>query len=696
MQSMNSATDPFQIAWQAQQAGDLQKAEEGYRKLLRTHAKDMRVWLALVDICESQGRFAEAAAYIRQAIENEPKQCGHQVRLGNILLKQDKYAEAEPVFRRALELDPNHVEALVNLGYAIGELERYEEAIAIYRRALALSPNIPEAHHNLANIFRELKRLDEAMACYNEALRLRPDYAKAHINKGVALVARGDVSEAVGYLRRGVELMPNLAEAHNSFGSVLSAQGDLDAAEAEFDRAIQLKPDYPDANWNRSLHWLLRGNYELGWPAYEWRWRCKRPSALPKMSKPRWDGASLHNRTILLYAEQGLGDTLQFVRYAPMLKARGAKVILQCQGALIPLLSRCEGIDELVAWGAPVPACDVWLPLMSVPAVVRTTLATIPAKVPYLFANPALVDYWRRELAPIAGLRVGITWQGSKTHAWDRHRSVSLSVYEPLARIQGVRLISLQKGNGAEQIQENAGKIEVLDLGDRVDRTNPFADTAAIIQNLDVVVAIDSAIAHLAGGLGAPVWIALHKTPDWRWLVDRLDSPWYPTARLFRQTSVGDWGPVFQSIAEAIPTGVLRRNEIRPLLVEVSAGELLDKLAILRIKSERITDADKSRNVRSEMAALSAARAGVAESSELNDLELRLKQVNERLWDIEDEIRLCEQKQEFGPQFLKLARSVYHVNDERAAIKRAINQLLQSRLVEEKSYAGTGSPTPAG
>ncbi len=461
---MNSS-DPFQTAWQAQQAGDFHRAEDGYRKLLRTHPKDLRVWLALADICEAQGRFAEAVAYVRQAVENEPRQCAHHVRLANMLLRQEKYAEAEPIFQRALELDPNHVEAIVNLGYAVGELERYEEAIALYRRALSLSPGIPEAHHNMGNVLREIKRIDEALVCYNEALKLRPDYAKAHINKGVALVARGDVAEAVDYLRRGVELLPHFAEAHNSYGSVLSAEGRLDAAEAAFAHAIQLKPDYPDANWNRSLLYLLRGNYELGWPAYEWRWRCKRPSPLPAMSQPRWDGSPLENRTILLYAEQGLGDTLQFVRYAPMLKARGARVILQCQGGLVSLLSRTEGIDELAAWGALIPRHDVWLPLMSVPAVVGTTLATVPAKVPYLFANPALVDYWRRELAPIAGLRVGIAWQGSRTHAWDRHRSVPLTAFEPLARLPGVRLISLQKGSGSEQIQENARNFNVLDLG---------------------------------------------------------------------------------------------------------------------------------------------------------------------------------------------------------------------------------------
>jgi tetratricopeptide (TPR) repeat protein len=684
---MTTPDDAFARAAQAHQAGDFRRAEERYRKLLRVNPKSSRVWLALGDLFQAQGRLIEAAAYISQALEHEPGDGASQVRLGDVLLRQEKYVQAEAAYRRGLEQQPNRVETLVNLGFVLGEQDRLDEAQACYERARVLAPAVPEVHHNLANILREKQRIDEALASYDEALRLRPDYAKAHINKGVALVARGTVAEALICLRRGVELRPDFAEAQNSLGTALSAQGQLDDALATYERAIQLKPDYADAHWNRSLVWLLRGDYERGWPDYEWRWRCKRASALPRLSQPRWDGTALAGRTLLLYAEQGLGDTLQFVRYAPLLKAQGGRIVLQCQGALIPLLTRCAGIDELAAWGAPSPACDVWCPLMSLPAILHTTLATIPADVPYLLADPALVEHWRRELVGIHGFRVGIAWQGSPRHAWDRHRSVPLSAFAPLAHLPGVRLISLQKGPGAEQLQALAGAFPVIRLGDQVDRAGAFTDTAAIVKNLDLVVSIDSAIAHLAGGLGVPIWLPLHFTPDWRWLLNRADNPWYPTARLFRQSAVGAWQPVFDEIAGELAGLVARSRTTRSLLIEVSAGELLDKIAILRIKAERIADPDKLRNVRVELDALAAVRDTIESSPALAELERRLKDVNERLWEIEDGIRVCEQQQDFGPVFIEHARAVYQTNDQRAAIKRAINELLQSRLVEEKSYA---------
>jgi tetratricopeptide (TPR) repeat protein len=686
---MTRTPDARQLAAQAQQSGDLRRAEEGYRSALRVNPRDGKIWFALGSLCADQERLVEAAACMRQALECEPGEAMWHIQLGDVLLRQEKYADAEAAYRRGLELKPNHVEALVNLGFALGELDRLDEALACYDRARLLSPAVPEIHHNRGNVLRELKRVDEAIASYDEALRQRPDYAKAHINKGVALVGRGSVAEAIGYLRRGVELKPDFAEAHNSLGTALSAHGQLEGAIACYERAIALKPDYPDAQWNRALMRLLHGEYERGWPDYEWRFQCRHISPLPAIRQPRWDGAPLEGRTILLYAEQGLGDTLQFVRFAPLVKARGGRVILQCQGMLIPLLQRCTGIDEFVAWGAPIPACDVWTPLMSIPAALATILETIPADIPYIHADAGLVEHWRRELAAVSGFRVGIAWQGSPRHAWDRHRSVPLSAFAPLAAVPGVRLISLQKGLGAEQVQQLAGAFEVT-IVDLADRAGPFTDAAAIMQNLDLVVSVDSAIAHLAGALGVPVWLALPHTPDWRWLLDRSDSPWYPTARLFRQPAACAWPPVFRAIAGELDALAARRGA-RPLLVEVSAGELLDKLAILRIKSERITESRKLENVQRELDALGRVRQGIADTPELAELECQLKEVNERLWDIEDDIRRHEARQDFGASFVELARAVYQANDHRAAVKRAVNDLLGSRLVEEKSYAAFGN-----
>jgi Flp pilus assembly protein TadD len=687
-------SDAFTEGWQYHQAGDLRRAEEVYRRILRAEPRDARTWSALGDLCAAGGRLAEAEACLRHVLEVAPGEARVHRRLGKVLLQQGRPVEAEAAYRRCLELAPQDVEALGNLGYALGEQRRPEEAKACYRRALALRPDLAEIHHNLGNLLRDERSFEEAEACYREALRLRPDYAKAHVNRGVALLAAGDLERALRSLEEGVRLQPASAEAHSSLATAYQTRGRLDDALAEYEAAIRLRPDYAEPHWNRALQLLLRGDYARGWPEYEWRWRVPSfHSPLPGTSKPRWDGGPLEGRTILLWAEQGLGDTLQFVRYAPLLKARGARVVVQCQPQLVPLLSRTPGIDRLLGWDDPAPDGDVWVPFMSVPALVRTTVETIPAEVPYLFADPERVGHWRRQLAAVPGFKVGIAWQGNTQHGWDRHRSVPLAHFEPLARVPGVSLVSLQKGPGSEQLQELAGRFPVLGLGDLVDQAaGAFTDTAAVLRSLDLVISVDTALAHLAGGMAVPGWVPVHVAPDWRWLLGREDSPWYPSLRLFRQAELGNWQGVFRRMADELRKLAAGRAGARTLLVEVAPGELLDKITILQIKSERITDPAKLRNVHAELRALAGPRESLGQSAALAELTAQLKAVNERLWDIEDEIRLCERARDFGPRFIELARSVYVTNDRRAAVKRAINELLNSHLVEEKSYADYSGP----
>jgi len=298
---------------------------------------------------------------------------------------------------------------------------------------------------------------------------------------------------------------------------------------------------------------LLEGDFSDGWRGYESRWQ--QPGfVLPSYRQPRWDGSNLTGKTILLWAEQGLGDTIHFVRYAPLVKQRGGRVIVACQSALLRLLDGCEGIDALVAKEAPPPDFDVYSPLLSLPGILGTTLETAPADVPYLPADTTLVEHWRQQLetairSPGSGPIVGIAWQGNPTYRKDRQRSIPLECFEPLCRVPGIHLVNLQKGPGAEQIGAVARDWPLIDFGAKLDETSgPFRDTAAIMQSLDLVVTSDSAIAHLAGALAVPVWVAIPWMPDFRWLLDREDSPWYPTMRLFRQTTEGSWGDVFERI----------------------------------------------------------------------------------------------------------------------------------------------------
>jgi hypothetical protein len=358
------------------------------------------------------------------------------------------------------------------------------------------------------------------------------------------------------------------------------------------------------------------------------------------------------------------------------------------QPPLVRLLARTPGIERLLAHGELVPEFDLHVPLLSLPRLFGTTLENVPVDVPYLDAEPELVETWHRRLASYPGFKIGIAWQGNPKFRLDRVRSIPLAEFEPLADVPGVHLLCLQKGLGREQLAAPQRRFPVTDLSGQLDEsTGAFVDTAAVMKNLDLVITSDTSIAHLAGVLGVPVWVALHDVPDWRWLLNRDDSPWYPTMRLFRQSSLGQWEDVFHRIAKALRERLGVSAGPSPITAEIAPGELIDKITILEIKSERITDAAKRHHVGTELSLLIVARdRSMPGSEELTRLAGELRSVNETLWRIEDEIRLCERVEDFGPRFIALARSVYRTNDRRAVLKRQINELLGSGIIEEKSY----------
>ena len=391
------------------------------------------------------------------------------------------------------------------------------------------------------------------MPYYQEALRLKPDYADAHNNMGSAFERLDQFDEALACYREAVRLNPNNADAISNLGMIASRRNHLDEALRHYEAALLQKPELSIARWNRALLYLLLGDFERGWAEYEWRWtqpgfgKCQ-------FAQPRWDGSRLDGRTILLFAEQGLGDTLQFARYAPRLQALGGKVVLECQPALLRLLAGTKGIDTLVAQGDTLPPFDVYAPLLSVPGIFQTTHASIPADVPYVYAEAALVESWRQILPPrgASSLRIGITWQGNPANMMDRQCSIPLSFFARLAT-QRLELISLQYGFGVEQLKATGQRMPILDLADRLgDQSASLSNIAAILKNVDLAICCDTAVAHLAGALGVPVWLALPLVPDWRWLLHRDDSTWYPTMRLFRQTQLGEWDDVFERMTHEL------------------------------------------------------------------------------------------------------------------------------------------------
>jgi Flp pilus assembly protein TadD len=527
--------------------GKGEEAVAAFRETARQGPDLADAHLALGAALRQLGRPADALGCFRRAVQLQPGLAEPFAGLGVTLLELDQFAEAEAALREAVRLRPDDATAHGNLCLVLRRLRRPDEAVASGRRAVELVPDFAQAHNNLGLSLLDDNRPDEAEAVFREAIRLQPDFALAHNNLAIAHWRRGRPDAAEAEYREALRLRPEFPEAMNNLGNTLADLGRYDEALARFADAERLKPGYVDPRWNRSLVRLLRGDLEGGFAEYEARlelanFEVRRPS------RPRWDGGDLAGRTILLHPEQGLGDVLQFVRYLPAVKARGGRVVFECPRALVKVLIGVAGADQVVPMGDAPPPFDVHLPLLSLPLVIGPRFDAIPARVPYLSADPALVARWRAELAARDGFKVGIAWQGSTKYRKDHARSVPLAHFAALARVPGVRLVSLQKGPGLAQL----GRVDfpVADLGPTFDgHAGPFMDTAAVMTGLDLVVTSDTVIPHLAGALGVPTWVALPAVPDWRWLLDREDSPWYPTLRLFRQERAGDWETLFARIA---------------------------------------------------------------------------------------------------------------------------------------------------
>ncbi len=583
---MSANADALAVAWRHHQAGNRAAAEELGRQVLDENPANGAALTLLGVVCLAQNRCAEAVEHLQRAVAVLPDDWVVYANLGVAIAGLGRPADAEASFRRALQLEPNHADTHFNLALASEQQERFGEAVAALREALRLNPQHALGWNRLGALVLRLGDANEAVSACAYALMLQPDFVPAHDNRGAALFRLGRWDESAAHFREVVRLQPKSAAALNNLGQALTEQGQLDEAVAClqraldlaprrveiphnlgvalmrlnrlndadtcFARAIQLQPEHAEAHFYRGIVALTQGAYERGWHEYAWRWKCKefQPRSFPQ---PRWDGSALSGRTILLYAEQGLGDTLQFIRYARLLKDRGATVLFECPGPLLRLLGNNRDIDRLVATGDVHPEFDVHAALLDLPGILGTSLKNIPATTPYLTADPSLVAAWTQELANLPGRKVGIIWRGKPRRHYDPLRSVALRQFEPLARVPGVHLVSMQKGAGAGEVAALADVFPVLDIDARLDEQHgPFMDTAAIMKCVDLVISVDTAAAHVAGALSVPVWILLPYAADWRWLRDRDDSPWYPSARLFRQTRPGDWSELFERVCGAL------------------------------------------------------------------------------------------------------------------------------------------------
>jgi Flp pilus assembly protein TadD len=462
-------------------------------------------------------------------------------------------AEAEGFYRKALALDPDFKEAWMNLGLAVLALDRMEEAQDCQRMALCLDPDLSDAHNNLGMIHFTMGRMAEAENCFRSALRLESGHANATLNLGSVRQICNHVDEAEGLFRRALALGVDATRANSNLSLALMEQDRPEEAEQCCREALAMRPDYPEARANLSLALLKMGRMEEGFREYESRWAVEAMAGpLPALPQPRWSGQKLHGETVLLYAEQGFGDTLQFCRYAPMIAAAGGRVVLVVPKPLHRLMTTLDDVAALLHEDDVLPPFDYHCPLLSLPFAFGTSLQTIPAATPYLRADPSS---WANTLDSLPGLKIGLVWAGksrtAQPHAAaiDRRRSMRLADMTPLFSVPGCSFVSLQLGPPASQILRQQ---EGMELHDFTGRLADWADTAGLVAGLDLVIGVDTAVVHLAGALGKPVWMLNRFDSCWRWLSDRDDSPWYPTLRQFRQTRTGDWAGVIERVRQGL------------------------------------------------------------------------------------------------------------------------------------------------
>ena len=564
--------------------GRLDQALAACRHATRLAPNDARGHYQLGCVLAEKGLYVEAVSAYRGALKIKSDWAEAWANLGNSLERSDQPDQAIDAFRRSLALDTKCAEVHHNLGRVLNQQGLFDEAIASYRRAIELDGDNAEFHNNLGCVLARRYFLDEAIKCFQRALELDSDLEDAHVNLcrafqtdgrvndeivavfrrmaelhpndpgkqndlACSLIPQGKYTEAIEVCEKALAIDPDCVDAHNNIGVALTNLGDYDGAFEAYDRAMSIDPEFPNQHLNRSLVLLLKGDYCEGWRQFEWRFKSK-PWETNKrdFAQPQWEGEALAGKRILLHWEQGFGDTFQMVRYAPMVAARGGEVILECQPPTVRLLKGIDGVAEVVPAGSQLPRFDCYRPMMGLPRVFETTVETIPNDVPYIQPADSDVEAWRERLGPHEGLRVGLVWSGNPMGRMHLHTTVGVEGFSAVTAVDGVSFYSLQVGEPAAEISRFKDA-RVVDLCRQL---SDFGETAAAISQLDLVISVDTAVAHLAGAMGKEVWVLLPYVPDWRWLLDRDDSPWYPTARLFRQEKAGDWASVVKRVCKAL------------------------------------------------------------------------------------------------------------------------------------------------
>ena len=562
-----------------------EEARESLVKALRLDSRSVDASINLSFVLQALGQHQDALRYVDNALKIQPSNVTGLNNRGNLLWLLKRYEEALQSLDKAIELQPKFLDALCNRANVLTALERYDDALKDLDAALNLSPRDQIVLNNRANVLWALDRRDEAFAnfdlaqaadpsdlsvlkdrgsallfaeresdaleCFDRGLELKPDDMYFLFKKGTALAKLNRFDEALACFDRTLEVDASNVDALNGRGNALASLTRAAEAIASYNKAIELEPETAESHWNRSLTLLQVGNFAEGWAEYEWRWKTKNFTTKPRdFGKPLWLGdTSVEGKVVFIHAEQGFGDSIQFARYIPMVAALGAKVIVEVQAPLKRLFSTINGVSEIISFGEELPAFDMHCPMLSLPLAFKTDLGTIPADVPYVSPDPGDIETFR-ELLPRSGKKlVGIAWAGRSTFGGDRSRSIGLQGIVPLMNMEGCHFIGIQKDlrDGDQELMATLPNLTWVG-----DKLSDFSSTAALMSVLDLVISSDTSVVHLAGALAKPTWVLLEHKPDWRWLLERNDSPWYPATRLFRQAALGDWESVVTSARDAL------------------------------------------------------------------------------------------------------------------------------------------------
>ncbi len=650
---------------------------------------------SLVSLAQEQleaGNYSHAITSYLQLLKEDPTDHQSRYNLGYCYCKQKQITQAIDCFTTIITQQPNFTNAYALLGECYEQLHDYQRAEELFKAGIAQEATHAYLHVALARLYVRQSQHANAHSYFKHALACAPTNSALILEYAQFLCAQRQYHEAYELYKQVEQLNPDNVDARYNVAYALKRLGNYDQAAHVYQSIIAQHPDHANAHFSLAGVQLIQGDLINGFEQYEWRW--KRGDMSPRtFNKPLWDGIIVPGQTILLHAEQGLGDTFQFIRYAECIHEQGMRVVAVVQPALVQLLSLCPYLDQVVAMGKPIPSFDVHAPLLSLPRLFKTKLTTIPHQTPYIYADEQLIKEWSKRVSANK-LNIGICWQGNTGYTDPflqsvvSEKSIPIELLTQLSSTAHTAFYSLQRESKDYDYIANT-TITTFDAS--FDRAHGrFMDTAALIKNLDLVITVDTSIAHLAGALGVPVWLLLPEPCDWRWLLERTDSPWYPTMKLFRQTECGEWNTVVAQVSHELQQLLVKRSAQQSTTIStpVSVGELIDKITILELKQLNIDDEKKLQNIEHELELLlKTYQEHVIPTNRIEQLRTELYNTNKQLWDIEDAIRDKERAKEFDNDFIAIARSVYICNDKRCHIKRLINQTTQSNIVEEKSYA---------